>query len=210
MLVCEPLSAGSLQFAIALATQKTLVMTVCVSIRRQPFNTHGHGHEHEVWTQNLPTLPCHWPQDMKFPWKNVTAVPAISSFATSPAPGAGQNTGTPAWLRGRRQHPGCSGRREEGAPLLQSGAMSRALQRFFLPRSRRSAGSLSDAMGRCGAAAARASPTSENPSFHHYRLSVRPSATAGTAQHSTARLFSLESPAFGYLHPFLRERQEAK
>lgn len=44
----------------------------------------------------------------------------------------------------------------------------------------------SDAMGRCGAAAARASPTSENPSFHHYRLSVRPSATAGTAQHSTA------------------------
>lgn len=161
-------------------------MTVCVSIRRQPFNTHGHGHEHEVWTQNLPTLPCHWPQDMKFPWKNVTAVPAVSSFGTSPAPGTGQNTGTPAWLRGRRQHPGCSGRREEGAPLLQSGAMSRALQRFFLPRSRRSAGSLSDAMGRCGAAAARASPTSENPSFHHYRLSVRPSATAGTAQHSTA------------------------
>lgn len=47
-------------------------------------------------------------------------------------------------------------------------------------------GSLCDVMGWCGAAAARASPSSENPSFHHYRLSVRPSTTAGTAQHPPA------------------------
>lgn len=78
MLVFERLFIGSLQFAIALATQKALVMTVCISVRRQSFNTHGHGYKHQVWTQILPTLPCQWPQDMKFPWKNVTAVPAIN------------------------------------------------------------------------------------------------------------------------------------
>lgn len=128
----------------------------------------------------LPVAPRH-----EVPMKKCHCSSSRQSFGTSPTQGAGRNTGMPAWLGGHQQHHHCSGRRGEGAPLLQAGARSPALQRFFLPRSPPCAGSLSDAMGRCGAAAAHASPTSENPSFHHYRLSVRLSATAGTAQHRT-------------------------
>lgn len=115
MLVCEPLSVGSLQSATALATQKTLVMTVCVSIRRQLFNTHGHGQEHEVWTQNLPTLPCHWPQDIKFPLKNGTAVPAINPLGPAPRRGLAKTQG---------HLPGCEG---TGSTTAAQGAEKRAL-----------------------------------------------------------------------------------
>lgn len=51
-------------------------------------------------------------------------------------------------------------------------------------------------------------PASQKPGSHHYRPSARLGAVAPSA--GTRPFFSLESPAFGYLQPFLRERQEAE
>lgn len=51
-------------------------------------------------------------------------------------------------------------------------------------------------------------PASQKPGSHHYRPSARPGAVAPLA--GTRPFFSLESPGFGYLQPFLRERQEAE
>lgn len=105
---------------------------------------------------------------------------------TYPALRPGQCTRVPAWVRGYRRQCWCLGCRGEGEPLLQSGARSPLLQRFFLPHSPPSAGSLSDVMGWCGAAPARTSSASENPGFHHYRPSARPGAAASTARHPPA------------------------
>lgn len=51
-------------------------------------------------------------------------------------------------------------------------------------------------------------PASQKPGSHHYRPSARPGAVAPLA--GTRPFFSLESPGFGYLQLFLRERQEAE
>lgn len=84
-------------------------MTICVSIRRQSFNTHGHGNEHQVWTQSLPMLPCQQPQDMKFPWKNVTAVTAINPLGPPLCRGLAKTQGC---LPGCESDPSCSQGRE--------------------------------------------------------------------------------------------------
>lgn len=119
---CVSLSVGSLQFAIALATQTTLVMTVCFC--KEAVVQHSWVQARSMHTKlahvTLPVAPRH-----EVPMKKCHCSSSHQSSGTSPVPGAGQNTGMPAWLRGQ-----CRG---EGAPLLPSGARSRALQRFFLP-----------------------------------------------------------------------------
>lgn len=128
---------------------------------------------------------------MKFPWKNVTAVTAINPLGP---PLCWPKHRDAAWLRGR--------------PLLQSGARTQALQRFFLPRSTSSQEASVMWWGDAAQQQPAPPPLLRTPAF---TTTGFPWGRARQlAQHSTRLLFSLESPASGYLHPFLRERQEAK
>lgn len=134
---------------------------------------------------------------MKLPWKNATAAPDVSPLGPSPLRGLAvlHRQGCPAGLWGHRQHCCCClWRWGEVTPLLQARARSLLLQRFFLPQSPLQEASL---MWRCDAA---------------WRQHMPPPLLRTPALTTTGLprglLFSLESPTLGYLHPFLRERQE--
>jgi len=134
------------------------------------------------------TLPVASSQEA--PTKTRHRTPRRQPAGTSPAPRAGHRAGVPCPASAARGEVTAAA---EVLPSTFSSARRKPL--------------------RCDGATRRgASP--RVPRFREPRLSPLPAfheaGCRSVALHDTRLLFSLESPAFGYLHPFLRERQEAK
>lgn len=142
----------------------------------------------------------HYPASALKPWSSHEKMPQqlqMSALWDPPAQRAGYTAQTevPGWrLRAQAALLLLLGRWGEGTPLLQARARSLLLQRFLPPRSPLQEASLT---WWCDAA---------------WRQHMPPPLLRTPALTTTGlprgRLFSLESPTLGYLHPFLRERQE--
>lgn len=186
-------------------------MTGCISVSRELFNTHEHKYDHAVWTQSLPMLPCRRPQAMKLPWEDVSAAPAVSPLGPSLLWGLATAQGCLPVSKGTGSTATAWNAEVRARPFYSQGQGHHHCGGFSFHALLR----LQEASPMWRGDAAQRQPAPPRllriPSSHHYRPSARPGAAAGAAQqHDTRLLFSLESLAFGYLHTFLRERQEAK
>lgn len=131
---------------------------------------------------------------MKLPWKNVTVAPAAGPSALPRSAGWPRRRGA---RLARGEHPFCSrGRGRRGC----GGFSFRALLR---PQE-------ASPMWRGDAARRQPAPPSLLRTPALTTTGLPRGQAPPPARHGTRLLFSLESPAFGSLHPFLRERQEAE